>query len=559
MEIENDFLINIKNLIEQKLDFFVPSYQRGYRWDINEVEDLLEDLAEFEEKAEREDFYCLQPLVVKKENNHYRVIDGQQRLTTIYLILKALENILKEDYGIDNFFKIEYETRLTSQEFLENIDKKNEKEAETNIDFWYMYKNFHFIKKWLNNNDKITPRILVELLLSKSRNQGIKFIWYKIEEDEKEEDVFTRLNIGKISLTNAELIKALFLIQIKKELDKLSDIQKEQNILISEWDNIEIALQNDNFFHFLFKENYDKPSRIEFIFDLIANELGIKIENLKDSNEKKSFYIFNKYIDNYEKAIELWSKVKFYYRVFEELYNDLEYYHLVGYLTNRNNSHKNISEIIKQYINLSKDEFLKWLKNEANIKNIDKVENLEYNKNKDRISDILFLFNILISIEGKFFRYPFNQHKEENWSLEHINPQNPQKMEKENKEKLLKEYLDDKKYKDEIEEIVKNKNVKEEKYNEMISKIVDLKDDSIGNLTLLSQNINSSISNKVFREKRQQIINLDKSSKFIPPATKLVFLKYFTQKPKNLYKWDIDDKKSYINEIKDKIKSSLKG
>lgn len=559
MEIENDFLINIKNLIEQKLDFFVPSYQRGYRWDINEVEDLLEDLAEFEEKAEREDFYCLQPLVVKKENNHYRVIDGQQRLTTIYLILKALENILKEDYGIDNFFKIEYETRLTSQEFLENIDKKNEKEAETNIDFWYMYKNFHFIKKWLNNNDKITPRILVELLLSKSRNQGIKFIWYKIEEDEKEEDVFTRLNIGKISLTNAELIKALFLIQIKKELDKLSDIQKEQNILISEWDNIEIALQNDNFFHFLFKENYDKPSRIEFIFDLIANELEIKIENLKDSNEKKSFYIFNKYIDNYEKAIELWSKVKFYYRVFEELYNDLEYYHLVGYLTNRNNSHKNISEIIKQYINLSKDEFLKWLKNEANIKNIDKVENLEYNKNKDRISDILFLFNILISIEGRFFRYPFNQHKEENWSLEHINPQNPQKMEKENKEKLLKEYLDDKKYKDEIEEIVKNKNVKEEKYNEMISKIVDLKDDSIGNLTLLSQNINSSISNKVFREKRQQIINLDKSSKFIPPATKLVFLKYFTQKPKNLYKWDINDKKSYINEIKDKIKSSLKG
>jgi hypothetical protein len=320
-----------------------------------------------------------------------------------------------------------------------------------------------------------------------------------------------------------------------------------------------LLLQNDNFFHFLFKEDYNKPSRIEFIFDLIADKLGIKIENLKNDNEKKSFYIFNKYIDNYEKAIELWSKVKFYYRVFEELYNDLEYYHLVGYLTNRNNSHKNISEIIKQYINLSKDEFLKWLKNEANIKNIDKVENLEYNKNKNRISDILFLFNILISIEGKFFRYPFNQHKEENWSLEHINPQNPQKMEKENKEKLLKEYLDDKKYKDEIEEIVKNKNVKEEKYNEMISKIVDLKDDSIGNLTLLSQNINSSISNKVFREKRQQIINLDKSSKFIPPATKLVFLKYFTQKPKNLYKWDIDDKKSYINEIKDKIKSSLKG
>jgi hypothetical protein len=532
--------------------------RQGYRWDINEVKDLLEDLTEFEKNAEREDFYCLQPLVIKKENHYYRVIDGQQRLTTIYLILKALENILKEDYGINNFFKIEYETRLESQEFLENINKKNEEEAKKNIDFWYMYKNFNFIKKWLYENDKITPRILAELLLSKSRNQGIKFIWYEIEEYEKEEDVFTRLNIGKIPLTNAELIKAIFLIQIKKGLNNISDIQKEQNILVSEWDNIEITLQNDNFFHFLFKEDYNKPSRIEFIFDLIADKLGIKIENLKNDNKKKSFYIFNKYIDSYEKAMELWNTVKFYYRVFEELYNDLEYYHLIGYLTNKSNP-KNIADIINQYVNLPKDKFLKWLKNEANIKDIDEIENLEFNKNKGKISDILFLFNILISIESKFFRYPFDLHKKEKWSLEHINPQNPQEMRKEDKERLLKEYLDDERYKKEIENILRNPNVEEEKYNEMISKIIDLNDDSIGNLTLLSQNINSSIGNKLFREKRQQIINLDKTSKFIPPATKLVFLKYFTQEPKNLYKWDINDKKSYINEIKNKIKTLSKG
>jgi hypothetical protein len=132
-------------------------------------------------------------------------------------------------------------------------------------------------------------------------------------------------------------------------------------------------------------------------------------------------------------------------------------------------------------------------------------------------------------------------------------------MRKEDKERLLKEYLDDERYKKEIENILRNPNVEEEKYNEMISKIIDLNDDSIGNLTLLSQNINSSIGNKLFREKRQQIINLDKTSKFIPPATKLVFLKYFTQEPKNLYKWDINDKKSYINEIKNKIKTLSKG
>ncbi|BCD62882.1 hypothetical protein NitYY0826_C1768 [Nitratiruptor sp. YY08-26] len=549
-------LVSINDLIEKKdYHFFIPSYQRGYRWDENEVKNLLEDFAEFENNAEKEDFYCLQPLVVKKEKKYFRVIDGQQRLTTIYLILKALENLLKEEYQVNDFFTIEYETRTESQEFLEDISKKNEQEAKKNIDFWYMYKNFHFIKNWLNEsikNNKITPRRLSELLLSKSRNDGIKFIWYEIEKNEKEEDVFTRLNIGKIPLTNAELIKALFLFQIKKRHNNKDIIQKEQNILVSEWDNIEISLQNDRFFHFLFKEKYDKPSRIEFIFDLIADDLEVEIENLKNDDEKRSFYIFNEYIDSYDKARKLWKKVKYYYRVFEELYNNLQYYHLVGYLTNKNTS-KSIAEIIEWYKNLSKDKFLKRLKDEIIIKDIDKIEDLDYYKNKSKISDILFLFNILISIESRFFRYPFDLHKKEKWSLEHINPQNPLEMSEEEKEEVLKGYIDDEKYKEEIENVLKIKDV--DKYNEIIRKIIDYDDDSLGNLTLLSQSINSSIGNNFFKYKRKEIINLDKDSKFVPPATKLVFLKYFTQEPKSLYKWEIEDKKSYIEEIKNRLKS----
>ncbi|WP_304330840.1 DUF262 domain-containing protein [Brachyspira innocens] len=97
-------------------NFVIPSYQRGYRWEKREVEDLLNDIYEFKQ-SNNEGFYCLQPLVLKKiSDNVYEVIDGQQRLTTIYLILKYLKskNIIEE-----NIYTITYSTREDSKEFLE--------------------------------------------------------------------------------------------------------------------------------------------------------------------------------------------------------------------------------------------------------------------------------------------------------------------------------------------------------------------------------------------------------------------------------------------------------
>lgn len=69
------------------IHFFIPDYQRGYRWGTKQVEDLLRDLEEFYESIYEAESskktYCLQPLVVKEKDNKYIVIDGQQRLTTV--------------------------------------------------------------------------------------------------------------------------------------------------------------------------------------------------------------------------------------------------------------------------------------------------------------------------------------------------------------------------------------------------------------------------------------------------------------------------------------------
>ena len=85
------------------MSFNIPSYQRGYRWEKENVEALLNDVQEFATKTKKGEgeFYCLQPVVVRvnkqlseertiAEGNPvtvYDLLDGQQRLTTLWLIL----------------------------------------------------------------------------------------------------------------------------------------------------------------------------------------------------------------------------------------------------------------------------------------------------------------------------------------------------------------------------------------------------------------------------------------------------------------------------------------
>lgn len=138
-EVENNSIC-LKTIFElSKYSFKIPAYQRGFKWTNIEVEALLKDINDFEHK-ENDDFYCLQPLVVKQQNgNIYNVVDGQQRLTTIFLIW----NCLKQDA---EKFTIEYETRKGSADFLK---KPNEKEKDNNIDNYHIYNAFTTIQIFL--------------------------------------------------------------------------------------------------------------------------------------------------------------------------------------------------------------------------------------------------------------------------------------------------------------------------------------------------------------------------------------------------------------------------
>src|SRR3990172_5096589 len=108
------------------LKFYIPAYQRGYRWLSLQVTQLLEDIREFSQRRnpQPEEFYCLQPLVIKvRSSGEFEVVDGQQRLTTLLLILRHFNERLTEKYR-QMLFALAYETRPSLDEFLRDPEEE---------------------------------------------------------------------------------------------------------------------------------------------------------------------------------------------------------------------------------------------------------------------------------------------------------------------------------------------------------------------------------------------------------------------------------------------------
>ena len=110
--------------------FKIEAYQRGYRWGEDEVTHLLNDINEIAIAQK----YCLQPIVVKNVNGAYELIDGQQRLTTLFLIMKYLKAFVDINYSIEYSTRTSENGHIGSKELLEQIDQINLSSPSSNID-----------------------------------------------------------------------------------------------------------------------------------------------------------------------------------------------------------------------------------------------------------------------------------------------------------------------------------------------------------------------------------------------------------------------------------------
>ena len=532
-------------------DFYVPSYQRGYRWGKPEVERLLDDI--YSTKGDIN--YCLQPVVVKKNDDGYELIDGQQRLTTIYLIYRFMSERSKSINGPR--FTLSYETRKKSKDFLKSID---ESRKEENIDFWFFCSAYESIKAWFSKKDRKSTLTN----MNKYFDEIVKIIWYEVEESEDAIGLFTRLNIGKIPLTNAELVKAMFLS--KGRTDTNMERKKQEEISF-QWDHMEKELHNDSLWFFLTNKSTEYQTRADLVLDLISQ---------KPTDNRDKYYTFFKFNQDGQNLDDIWYKIQQTFLTLKEWHSNHEFYHKIGYLiASGSKTLRDIFELSQK--DETKSAFKKSL--DKDIKNSIKIgknyADLSYENTEDqkKIKRLLLLFNVeSVRKSGEHSqRFPFDKYKNGKdgsviWSLEHIHAQQSEGLSTQKMwQEWLKLHIPSIKSISHDSELIKrmgdassNDSLSRQDFDSLQQEVVGLLSEeghseylhSIANLALLSFEANAALSNSTFDVKRNEIIKMDKEGAFIPFCTRMVFLKYYTLSAENqLHFWGKDDRDAYVNEM----------
>ncbi|TGN26464.1 DUF262 domain-containing protein [Empedobacter tilapiae] len=578
--------------------FVVKEYQRGYKWESEQILALLNDI-DYHKTGK----YCLQPIITDESNNEIELIDGQQRITTLYLLLHFLDET--------KFYTIDYQTRRASQTFINNeLSKMSDaivknKDWETfissysdidntvnfnNVDIYHFYLVYKEIFSWFNEkSEEFKNDFRLKIL-----NQ-VYVIWYDIKNNNRNlsaEDVFLNLNAGKIPLTNSELIKALFILDIQKRFaNEIATLKSVE--LAAEWDNIENQLHESEFWFFICDHVYynNLDTRIDLVIDLTN-----KISPKKDWDGMEAYRIYE---NEFIKENQLnWENIKQTFNKLDEWYRDKELYHFVGYIIV--SQIKKLSEIIKLSSGKSKIEFkdilIKIIKSELNkskklennlIQKIYDLDVINYEDHPLECKKLLLLLNVQYFLNNSSHnKFPFNLYRNESWSVEHINPQNPKTFKTVGQiVKWLKSFeVYYEKYPPIHLEIIQeikdlhnllsnseneNKKLSElklektsiEKLQNVIDKITnDLDLHSIANLTLLDRNTNSKLGNNIFLDKRKVLLDLYYTPKekgvFIPECTKDVFTKNFSKENENISDelFSLKDMSDYKEHLKKQLK-----
>lgn len=551
---------------DQPIRYRIPAYQRGYRWEPLQVTQLLEDIRDFtqRESPQPEEFYCLQPLVLRlNDDNAFEVVDGQQRLTTLLLILRHFNDRLAVRYQ-QKLYALEYETRSGLLEFLDN---PSDERAQSNIDFFHVAQAVKTIETWFESRDSEVEAIKSALL-----NQA-KVIWFQLAAGEDPVDAFTRLNVGKIPLNNGELIRALFLRRSKHN----KGAESSQLQIAFEWDQLEKALQDNEFWCFLSNDTELRGNRIGFIFNLIAREDGMRAS----SDTYATFYHFSQKLNDKSADIEKeWLAVKRAFMQLEEWFKDRRLYHLVGFLIWAG---LDVNELRKLAEKRTKRDFKETLRTkilESALRStvssvtegealreliVDKVESLEYGRHSAQIRAILLLFNLatLLRNPASNLRFQFEGFKTERWDIEHVRsvvstpPGGPTGQHEwlAHCKGYLKAASEVSELLAEIEQFmglppVESTNARfEAVYESVLKHFQELDeeepDHSIGNLVLLDEKTNRSYKNAVFAIKRQRVLALDRNGVFVPLCTRNVFLKCYSSQVEHAMFWTQADGEGY--------------
>lgn len=539
-------------------DFVVPGYQRGYRWGRPEVQRLLEDI-----QASEGATYYLQPIVVKRlGEDRWELVDGQQRLTTLYLMLQFIKQTALP--SAEAPYKLEYDTRPRSAEFLRAPSADG---ATKNIDFFHIFQAWQCIEEWFEGQGP--GKTLAAINLYKALSERVKVIWYEAPDYVSSTDLFTRLNVGKIPLTDAELVKALVL---SRSQDLVAQTDRAQ-AMAAEWDVIERDLRTPELWAFLTGSPRPEATHISLLLDTLAG--GPR------GHERPPFHTFEtlrqQIVDD---ADAFWNKVVDLHSLVLGWFEDRNLFHKIGYLVATDSRFEDILYLAK---GAKKSEFDARLDSRIRSRlrlSEESLRELSYESlyDRQRLSAALLLMNVetVRKLTNSTERYSFRAHATGQWSLEHIHAQNAEEL------RTVQQWLewlrlhrdalsslpniqqaDRLALEQRIDEVLPD--LTEESFRELELELApyfvpdgggtaESDVHSIANLALLDSRDNSALSNSWFEVKRLEVLKRDRGGSYIPVCTRNVFLKYYTgERAQQVHYWSMQDREAYLAAIEREI------
>jgi len=584
-----ELIFNVKNAFEStdqdgcltQYDskcYHIPAYQRGYKWSSDEygaVSVLLNDIWDGYQaftRQERKEYY-LQYITVKKAdvtiNSHkepcLEVIDGQQRLTTLSIIISVLnlqlnnKNIsedklhyaIRENFFSNHIYKKEDLKILLSKTWDELILEKHYNKQ----DIFYLYSAAKKAQSFfIDKGSEI--EVFYEYLLSK-----VMLIVNSVESHVESEKVFKNLNSNKVPLTETELIKGLLITKIGRENPlklrmNFTEILEIRMNLGRQWDEMTLWANKSEIKSFFF----NGKEGMQQLLVLTALCMETDSHKLLQKEDEKDYPLFNFFHKN-AKSSEVYQKLKSIYHSLKDWYTNDNIYNLLGFCKFVKDSKDNTLTFLRDCYNQNDKQVLKkFLSDKVKTVLPLDVSVLRFGDHNKEIHAVLLALSVFKKDNEN--RFDFHQFIDHNWSLEHIFPQKPEGKKAiltEFQKLAIKEILGEN-ITDEIITLLKKSDRSEEEKEIYYSALQELSQlNTIGNMCLLTGGDNSSNGCRFFKEKRQNILELIQKGSFVPKHTFDVFSKMIPDLlSEDLKVWSKSDMDNHIRYINGELISVLK-
>ncbi len=276
----------------QEKQFVIPIYQRVYSWEKEQCKELWDDIIKIGGDDKMDGHFIGSILYVRVDDTHSSpllIIDGQQRLTTITLLLIALRNHLSDEVKIlEKFSHKKIESYLINSDkdgdkkfrlilsesdkdtLLSLIDKDRRKPSEPSLK---IVENFKLFEKWIRKNTDKLETIFKGL-------DKLMIVWIALKKEKDDPQlIFESMNSKGIELTQTDLIRNYIIME--------TEVEKQEDFYNQYWRAMEEDFKQS-------KKQSEKQSKREDLFNkFVRHYLTIKIGKIP--NEKRVYEAFKDY------------------------------------------------------------------------------------------------------------------------------------------------------------------------------------------------------------------------------------------------------------------------